>query len=144
MHSTASRLAVSAAIALYILVLEPRYQRLNMLRSLVPSQHADLAWMQQQINQHQALLNNRSERNSAGQMPLLTVVEQTATRSGLRTHISRMQPGEGSQVRVWFDDVYFDPWLKWVESLKSSNIPVLGVTVNKAKDRKVNIRVTLG
>ncbi|MFT5112700.1 MAG: general secretion pathway protein M [Parasphingorhabdus sp.] len=137
-------LFITVGIVVYLFFLEPRYQRLNMLRAQVPSQGADLAWMRQQIEIHKATLNKRSANQVAEQMPLLTIVEKTATQSGLRASISRMQPAENNQVRVWFDDIYFDHWLRWIEILKQKKIQISAATVNKTKDQKVNIRVTLG
>lgn len=135
---------VSVGIVLYIQVLEPRYQRLSMLRAQVPAQHEDLAWMQTQIRAFQPILNQRRQNSDSPKLPLLTIIEKTATQAGLRGNISRMQPAENNQVRVWFDGVFFDPWLRWLETLKKQDVHVSAATVNKTKDRRVNIRVTLG
>ncbi len=132
------------ATVLYIAVLEPRYQRLNTLRLQVPARHQDLMWMQQQVSQFKSLLVNGRTSGNRQKLPLLTIIERTATQSGLRTSINRMQPSERGQVRVWFDDVYFDPWLRWLETLRKQKIEVFAASITRAGDQKVNIRVTLG
>lgn len=134
---------VVAASLIYVSVLEPRYQRLQQLRSQVSAQQADLDWMRARIEQHRALLSAR-ETPGAERPPLLTVVEQTTTEAGLRAGITRMQPAEQGQVRVWFDNVPFDRWLRWVDSLGALRIGVVAVTVDRADDGRVNVRLTLG
>ncbi len=130
-------------VALYVSVLEPRYQRLHVLRQQVPARQQDLAWMEAQLLRYRSLLNNRGGQSVKRKLPLLTVIEQTATASKLRANITRMQPAQGDAVRVWFEDVYFDPWIHWLELLRKQGIQVDAATVSQADRGKVNIRVTL-
>jgi type II secretory pathway component PulM len=131
------------ATVLYISVLEPRYQRLSTLRQQVPAKQMDLAWMKAQLKQHANVLNNTGKQKTTAKLPLLTVVEQTATSAKLRANITRMQPGKDGAVRVWFGDVYFDPWLQWLEGLRKRGIQVSAANVSQSEAGKVNIRVTL-
>lgn len=135
-------LAVIASIV-YVGVLEPRYQRLKSLRNQVPAQAADLQWMKAQLHQHRDLLSGQGTESPASAQPILTTIEQSATRAGLRENIVRMQPAERGSVRVWFDDVPFDPWLQWVDALRRQNVTVTAVNIDRADPGRVNIRVTL-
>ncbi len=138
----AGSIAVLASV-IYVAILEPGYQRLNMLRKQVPTQAADLQWMRGQVRQHRGLLALREDREAPDAPPLLTVVEESATRAGLRENIERMQPGERGSVRVWFDNVPFDPWLAWLDSLRRHKVSVSAVSIDKIEPGKVNIRLTL-
>lgn len=133
-----------AATIIYVAVLEPRYQRLRMLRAQVPAQQADLAWMQEQVRRYGPLLARQESAEGLQRLPLLTIVEQTSTRAGLRANITRMQPADQGSVRVWFDDVPFDPWLLWLDSLGRQKISVSAVNIDRADEGKVNVRLTLG
>ena len=128
---------------LYVAVIEPGYQRLNMLRSQVPAKMADIAWMEEQIRRYGPILSQQGAVNQDTRRPLLTVVEQTATRVGLRQNITRMQPAEQGSVRIWFDDVGFESWLLWVEELREQSVLVTVVTIERTDPGKVNIRLTL-
>ncbi len=134
--------AVIASIV-YVSVLEPRYQRLKTLRNQVPAQLADLEWMKDQVRQHRELLAGQGAGSSVPSQPILTTVEQSATRAGLRENIVRMQPAERGSVRVWFDDVAFDPWLRWVDALRRQNVTIAAVNIDRSGPGRVNIRVTL-
>jgi type II secretory pathway component PulM len=136
-------IAVIVSIA-YVAVLEPGYKRLQDLREQVPAQYADLAWMKQQIDRHGDLLRAGSSQQDADRAPLLTVIEQSATRARLRENISRMQPAEGGRVRVWFDDVSFDAWLRWVDALGKQGVTVGAVNVERSGEAVVSLRATLG
>jgi len=135
---------VVIAAVLYVAVLEPRYQRLHMLRAQVPELAADLAWMKQQAARHDSLLGQRSRQRTESGVPLLTLVEQSATSAGLRAHIGRMQPAPEGRVTVWFEDVPFDAWLRWLDSLGSRQVAVVAATVDRAGPGLVNVRLTLG
>ena len=141
------RLIVLAGIlvtvaVMYIYVLEPRYQRLDMLRSQVPALNQDLQWMQQQLSANRELMGGTGQP-VADRPPLLTVIEQTASQAGLRQQISRMAPAEEGRVRVWFDGVPFDPWLRWLDSVRRQNISVHAANIVRDEQGKVDVRLTV-
>jgi general secretion pathway protein M len=133
-----------SAILLYALVWAPWHTELRRLREHVPVQRDTLTWMQQQARAVKPLIE-RAGRNTEGRdLPLLTVVEQTAREAGLREAIRQMQPGDEGEVRIWIQDAYFDPWLLWTEVLRKRGIESSAVTVNRsAQLNRVNIRMTL-
>ena len=72
------------------------------------------------------------------------MIEQTAAEAQLRDNIRQVRPSENKQVRVWLQDVYFDPWLQWVAALEKQAVEVVAVSVSRVpQGNKVNIRMTL-
>ncbi len=130
------------AVVVYVFFLEPGYRRLEMLRGQVPALQEDLVWMRSQVEVHRDL-TGAVGADAAPRPPLLTVIEQTANQAGLRQQISRMAPAEEGRVRVWFDDVYFDPWLRWLESIRRQRVSVFAVNIVRDKQGKVDIRLTV-
>ena len=132
------------AILVYALAWEPWRMELRQLRKQVPVQKATLAWMQEQADAVKPLRARAGRDDEGRDLPLLTVVEQTAREAGLRDAIRQMQPGEEGDVRIWIQDVYFDPWLLWTEQLRKQGVDSSAVSVNRsAQPNRVNIRMTL-
>ncbi len=129
---------------IYILWLEPGYKRLNTLREQVPVKHAELEEIRSRLQRLQPALaegGQQVEANSTAS--LLTQIEKSANLSGLRRSINRIQPQRDGQIRVWLNDIYFDPWLLWVESMRQQKIIVTEASISRTSDEKVNIRATL-
>jgi general secretion pathway protein M len=126
----------------WVLILDPWYQQLRYLRSQVPQKESTLAWMKNEIESVRALMDGGDEAEQPRQ-PLLTVIERSAQRDRLRERISRIQPVDESQVRVWLDGAAFDDWLTWIDGLRKQGITVDAVEVTRATENTVNIRVTL-
>ena len=100
-------------------------------------------WMQEQAAQVDSLLQKEAITKQLDNQPLLTVIEGSAQRSGLNKHIRRMAPGENGQVQIWLTDVEFDKWINWLEQLRTLGIEVNTASVNRTKDNRVTVRVTL-
>jgi general secretion pathway protein M len=134
---------LTAAILVYVLAWEPWHRELLQLRDQVPVQRAAAAWMTQEAARLRPLLQQQRSK-SGTDVPLLTVVEQTARQAGLRDAIRQMQPGEGEEVKVWLQDIYFDPWITWIDMLAREGIGVGSASVTHSQEiNKVNVRVTL-
>lgn len=133
----------SALIVLYSFVWEPWQDELQRLRLQVPVKQETLAWMRQQTKNIGPLVKKAGERKQSNDKPLLTVIEQSAKRSKMDAYIRRMAPGEGQQVKVWMTEADFDKWLIWLEVLRKQGVEVNAATVNRAKNNKVTIRMTL-
>lgn len=130
-------------ILVYAFVWQPWQEELRRLRTQVPLKQETLQWMQQQADQVGPLLQKEAIRKQANSRPLLTVIEGSAQRSGLGAYIRRMAPGEDDQVQIWLTDVEFDKWITWLEQLRKLGIEVNTASVNRTKDNRVSIRVTL-
>ena len=130
-------------IILYAFVWEPWQKELNHLRTQVPIKQETLVWMQKQADQVGPLLQKEAIAKQLDKQPLLTVIEGSAQRSGLSKYIRRMAPGENGQVQIWLTEVEFDKWITWLEQLRTLGIEVNTASVNRTKDNRVTIRVTL-
>ena len=130
-------------IILYAFVWEPWQKELNRLRTQVPVKQETLVWMQKQADQVGPLLQKEAIAKQLDNQPLLTVIEGSAQRSGLSKYVRRMAPGENGQVQIWLTEVEFDKWITWLEQLRTLGIEVNTASVNRTKDNRVTIRVTL-
>jgi len=133
----------SAFILIYSLVWEPWQDELARLRTQVPVKQETLDWMQKQTRDIGPLIEKANQQKQSGNAPLLTVIEKSARQSKINPYIRRMAPGEGEQVKIWMTEADFDKWLIWLEALRKQGVEVESATVNRAKDNKVTIRMTL-
>ncbi len=134
---------VASLIILYSLVWSPFQDALHRLRAQVPAKQETLSWMRQQAKQIEPLLDAQDTGVEQG-APLLTIVEASAAKTGVRPTIRRMSPGDqDGQVKIWLTEANFDDWLIWLEALRKQGVEVSSCTVTKGDDNKVNIRVDL-
>jgi len=134
------------AIVLYSLVWAPWQQQLQRLRDQVPAKRQTLAWMEQAAREAAPLLKKRKDSGSGDQnLPILTIVEQTATAMQLRDAIKQMRPGDNNEVQVNLQEAEFDTWLKWIDALSKQGIEIGAAAAGRGQDPgKANIRMTLG
>jgi len=146
--SLRERLLIGAAMVggmlmiAYLYVWEPKMLQLQNLRDVkVPQSEQTLAWVKQALEHAE----NRpaSEAETIIEGPLLTVIEQTAEKAGVRSAIRRMQPNQSRAVKIWMEEVSFDNWLRWVELLRMQNVFVDRASIAKSSPGLVTVRVTL-
>jgi type II secretory pathway component PulM len=132
-------------IIAYATMWAPWQDSIARLRNQVPVKQQNLAWMQQQAERVKPLLSKGRQQAPSGDQPLLTIVEQSASKANIREQIRRMAPGENDgQVKVWLTDADFDAWVIWLEILRKQGVEVIAATVNRQRDKnQVSIRVTL-
>lgn len=137
--------AAAVGIVLYAFTWVPWQQELERLRADVPEKARTLAWMEQQAPRVEALMAETGpDSNNSSELPLLTLLERSATSAEIREQITRMSPGdEPDQVRVWMDDADFDRWLRWLESLQDTGIRVTEASIDRTGSNRVDIRTTL-
>ncbi len=105
---------------LWLMVWEPIADRRAALRSEVSTLATDLMWMEQvsdQVRRRASQQRNQAAAGAAGGS-ILTLVEVSATASGIRSQIERVQP-EGKGARLWFDRVGFDALMIWLGELET-------------------------
>lgn len=130
------------AILFYANVWAPWQDALKHLRKQVPAQRQVVASMELTAAQIKPLLKKRLGVPNKSQKPVLTVIENTATASNLRDAIKQMRPGERDQYQVWLQDVDFDLWTRWIDSLGKVGIEVVSVSITKSQEgNTVNIRM---
>ena len=135
----------AVAIVFYAVVWAPWQDSIARLRSQVPVKQENLAWMKQQAERVKPLLRKGHQQGRKSNQPLLTIVEQSASKAKIREQIRRMAPGENdAQVKVWLTDADFDAWVIWLEMLRKQGVEVAAAAVNRQRDKNlVSIRVTL-
>jgi len=126
----------------YLYIWEPKYNQLQNLRDVkIPQSEQTLAWVKQALDDAKNRPATKTEKIIEG--PLLTVIEQTAEKAGVRPAIRRMQPNQAREVKIWMEEVAFDNWLKWVELLRLQNVSVDRASIAQFSPGLVNIRLTL-
>ena len=144
-----SILSIGAALLvlmlLYLFIWEPWHQAIAKYREVLPQKRADLQWMKSQGDLASRLKGVKKPGDGGSGQPLLTVVERTAQKSGLRTNIKQMTPGDNSgEVKIWLSQVSFDKWLQWAESIKNNEaIEVKSADIQQLEPGKVEVRATL-
>ena len=135
----------AVAIIFYATVWAPWQDSIARLRNQVPVKQENLAWMKQQAERVKPLLRKGQQQAPNSNQPLLTIVEQSASKARIREQIRRMAPGENDgQVKVWLTDADFDAWVIWLEMLRKQGVEVVAAAVNRQRDKNlVSIRVTL-
>ncbi len=136
-------LLVGLLLIAYIYLWEPKMKQLKNLRDIkVPQSEQTLAWVEQALMHAQNSPADARKKIIEG--PLLTVIEQTAEKAGVRASIRRMQPNQAQAVKIWMEEVPFDSWLRWIELLRQQNVFVERASIVKHSPGLVTIRVTLG
>ena len=136
---------IIVAMAFYLYLWEPTTKRLQQLRTqAVPQSAADLAWAEQAIASAGPTLGKKKAQKIQGK--LLTVIEQVAQQSKIKNQLTRIQPAQnGETVKVWFENVIFDDWVKWVDNIKVQGIKVQSAgIVPEDVSGYVSLRATVG
>lgn len=135
--------AAAVLLILYLSLWLPMQRDLSRLRTAVPREKAQLAQMQVQAMEVNQLRASGRLPMSGGN--LLATLEQSASASGLRQRISRMEPDGANGARLVLDGVDFNALINWLANLQSQG----GVRVDKATfdplpaPGTVNARLTL-
>jgi type II secretory pathway component PulM len=146
--SLRERLLISLAglctvlMLIYLYIWEPKMIQLQNLRDVkVPQSEQTLAWVKQALEN--ADDRAATDREPIIEGPLLTVIEQTAEKSGVRATIRRMQPNQSRSVKIWMEEVPFNNWLQWLDLLRLQNVYVDRTSIAKTSPGLVRVRVTL-
>ena len=133
---------VGVLMFVYLYVWEPKFNQLQNLRDVkVPQSEQTLAWVRQALENAKHQTTTPAEKIIEG--PLLTVIEQTAEKAGVRSAIRRIQPNQAGAVKIWMEEVAFDNWLRWVELLRLQNVSVDRASIAQSSPGLVTVRVTL-
>lgn len=134
---------VTALVLAYLLLWKPWHEKIDHYYSVVPQKRADLKWMMAHRD-IAAKLGGNSAINKTSNKGILTVVESTATKAGLRANIKQMSPGDTeNEARLWFTQVEFNKWLRWTADLKKSkSISVKSVNIQNVESGVVDVRAT--
>jgi len=134
---------VVALIIGYAMLWHPWQQELSRLRQRVTQQKADLAWIQAQASVVKRVAASTTRPKNEAQTPLLTIIERTADSARLRDAIRSITPGEGGEVRLQTSEIPFDPWLRWMDTLRQRGVRVVAANITRAGEDRVTIRFTV-
>ena len=124
----------------YLYVWLPTHQNLARLKTELPLKAAEFAWMEHELTLAEPLMTRKE--NAGSVQPILTVIERRAIESQVKKSIQRVQPADSSEVKLWFQDVAADNWLRFVEQLSGDGISVDSATITRKSEGVVNIRAT--
>ncbi len=116
------------------------------MREVVSEQRAVSQWMEAAaLEASQLRKGTGSSRAVTGGASLLSLVDQTAKRSGLGSAMKRIEPEGDDKVRIRLDRVNFDKMMRWLEALQSKQmVSIDSITVDHHQERgMVNARLTL-
>ncbi|MDH5610909.1 MAG: type II secretion system protein M [Gammaproteobacteria bacterium] len=112
---------------LYLLVWEPVHQGRDLQQQQFKSQQEIYTWMQSAANEAKSLKSSGIRKTSSNQ-PITLILETSATSSGLKQHINKIESSGKSGAQVKIDSASFDQLLVWLNTLEQQH----GVTVTTA------------
>lgn len=136
---------IVVGILLYALLFQPLYRALAHMESALPGLRSNLVWMRQTDKLIDGGLSSVQVIDGASDS-LLSVIESSARRAKVRKAIQKMVPDQKSkEVRVTLEDVEFNSWLIWVDTLyKENGVDITQLTAERDEDKPniAEIRVT--
>ena len=138
---------IVAAILFYALILKPWHRTSTNMTATLPVMRENLVWMR---TQGEALSNGgidlASTQFKGSGDSLLSIIEQTANRTGVQASIQQLVPeNQGREVRVVMGDAEFNKWLAWIDVLyKEYGVDIEQVATEREDERPnvVDIRAT--
>ena len=118
--------AAAVLLVLYLSLWLPVQRELSRLRTAVPQEKTQLAQMQVQAMEANQLRASGRQPMAGGN--LLARLEQSATVSGIRSRITRMEPDGSNGARLSLDNMDFNALIGWLGNLQAQG----GVRVEKA------------
>lgn len=107
------------ALALgFLLVWQPLFESTARLREEVADQRGLLQWLHAIEPEVQKLRGARGVPGVGAGGSLMSLVDQTSTRSGLKSFVTRIQPEGDKEVRVWLEQAPYDEVMRWLITLE--------------------------
>ncbi len=135
---------LALAIVFYSLLWEPWHERIRSLRVEVPSKYQDLVWLTWQKDHLRGVLSKKQARALSKPASVLTFIEQSATRLGLRKSLS-ISPGRNGQTRIIIKQAPFDQALAFAQALSKAGFRLEAVLFKGADTPgQVDATLTIG
>lgn len=107
-------LVVVALVLVWTLVWEPLREARNAMADQLAAQRALVDWLDRIAPEVERLRDSRQpERTLAGQSTL-AVIDEGARAAGLAGALKRIEPGDGDEVRVVFEQAAFPDLMRWL------------------------------
>jgi len=133
--------AIALTLALLYLLMQPLLSKRARLRDEVASRQADLVWMQ---NSAAEIIRSGGTAQKLAATSPLKLIDQTVRANNLAGQLKRLEPGTGSEIKVWMEDVVYVDLIHWLRQLTSEGqITIASLTVEKSgAPGLVNARLT--
>ena len=118
----------------YLLIIDPVYSSRNDAEQRLHSSHEAYSIMQQQALDLKAPLSNPVISASGS---LLTQVESSAQKEGLRGALKRLQPSGNNQIQVSLEGASYQQIMQWLSSLHDQGVKAQRVDIQV--DRKSDL-----
>ena len=103
----------------YLLIIDPVYSSRNDAEQRLQSTHEAFSVMQQQAFDLKASLSNPEISGSGS---LLTQVESSAQKEGLRSALKRLQPSGNNQIQVSLEGASYKQIMQWLSNLHHQGV----------------------
>jgi len=116
------------------------------MREVVSEQRVMSQWMETAAQEAAVLRKGGGQkRTTSSGGSLLSLVDQTAKRSGLGGAVTRVEPDGNDKVRIRLERVNFDKMMGWLESLQTKHgVSIDSITVDQHQDSGMaNVRLSL-
>ncbi|PCI68152.1 MAG: hypothetical protein COB38_09110 [Gammaproteobacteria bacterium] len=124
---------VSIAL-IYLLVVSPLNESVNKLEIEVSSKIKSDQWMAQQVSIIKSA--GVSGQLVVGTLPLTSIINNTTRKFNLA--VSRRDSKSPNEMQVWFDNVSFDDFLRWVAEVESKHgVSVATVNVRSRENNGI-------
>ncbi|PHS18788.1 MAG: hypothetical protein COA86_06325 [Kangiella sp.] len=126
--------AVVSVILVYLLIVNPLNESVNKLEIEVASKIKSDQWMSQQVS----IIKSTGATSSvvAGSLPLTSIINNTTRKFNLA--VSRRDSKSPNEMQVWFDNVSFDDFLRWVAEVESKHgVSVATVNVRSRENNGI-------
>ena len=150
LQASEQRMLTMGGIALILIfsyagVWQPLQKNVANLENQGEQQRALKRWMNQAAAEVKQLQGSGASTQVRDGRSLLSVVDQTAKRSGLGSGLKRLEPNGQTAVKVWLEQVKFDDMARWLNQLQTKNgLRVDSITIDRQDEPgRINARITL-
>lgn len=136
---------VTTLLTLYGFIWKPLSNDYQTLRESVTQQRETLQWMREAAVKVKSLKRSApaGAKSLAGRS-LLAVVDQSARSAGLGAAIKRIEPDGSKGVKLWLENVAFDPMILWLGKLtREYQVQTRMITIEHTGAGRVNARLNL-
>ena len=131
-----------ALLILYLFLLEPLQNNLDVKVADVEQKQNDVLWMEQQLPLIQQLRQKNPVLIREDNRPLPALIEQTLGQFKLREVTDRIVPEENT-VQIWMNRAPFEILLNWINSIGKFGVTVKKIDVTPHEDGLGNVNLTL-
>lgn len=130
----------------YALLIDPWKRQIKIENQRMQTYQENVDWMQQASQEIKTIqAQQANQQNKAPQQSPLTLVDRIARAKRINNNITRVEPQGKDSVRVSIDEIEFDKFIDWIETLQRNyNIVIETASIiKKPKPGIIQTRITL-